>query len=363
MTDSEDRPAEVEEADVDPAEAAASVGGAGGAEGAEDAEFLAAAAAPAGFSVSEPTDVKDPDVINTVLRHRLPRRIMIQTTSACNSSCIFCPHTQFRDKLPQGRMSDELFRSIIEEMSQVPEQVRINLFLMNDPLMDSHIVEKIHLAKEIVPNSIIGLWTNGALLNDELTERLLTSPLDGLGVSLHAHDASSYERITGRDDFDEIREAVLWLAAERLAHQRLDLTLMLRFVGAGHFLDDDERQALRQYWADTGVLLDILVGHNSRAGLVTSRVGVIQPRRWMAGCGDEGGPRQAHVLFNGKVVMCCMDYQRKLVLGDLSGESLEEIWTGDTRRQVLRKLYGLREAEPGFLCSACEWSVPVKRKR
>ena len=333
------------------------------AEAALDSDTEDAESAPAGFSVSEPTDVHDPDVINTVLRHRLPRRIMIQTTSACNSSCVFCPHTQFRDKLPQGRMSDELFRSILEEMSQVPERVRINLFLMNEPLMDKRIVEKIQLAKEIVPNSIIGLWTNGALLDDELTEGLLTSPLDGLGVSLHAHNAESYERITGRDDFDEIREAVMWLAAERLARQRLDLTLMLRFVGAGHFLDDAERQELVDYWADTGARLDILVGHNSRAGLVTSRVGVIQPRRWMAGCGDEGGPRQAHVLFNGQVVMCCMDYQRKLVLGDLSRESLEAVWTGDTRRQVLRKLYGLRKAEPGFICSACEWSVPVKRKK
>ena len=318
---------------------------------------------PAGFSVAEPEDVHDPDVINTVLADPLPRRLMIQTTSACNSDCVFCPHKQFRNVLPQGKMSDALFRDILEEVSQSPERMRINLFLMNEPLLDRHIVEKIELAKQIVPNSIIGIWTNGAALDESLIDRLLGSPLDGLGVSLHAHRAESYKRITGRDDFERIRGNVLRLANERLARERTDLTLMLRFVGAGHFLGDDEHQELREFWADCDVRLDVLVGHNSRAGLVTSRVGVMRPRHWLAGCGDEGGPRQAHILFNGQVVICCMDYQRSIVLGDRSKESLEAIWTGDRRRQILRRLYGLRRAEPGFLCSACEWSVPVRRSR
>ncbi len=317
---------------------------------------------PTGFSVSEPDDVHDPDVINTILADALPRRLMIQTTSACNSDCIFCPHKQFRDKLPQGKMSDALYRDILEEVSHVPERMRINLFLMNEPLLDRHIVDKIELAKQIVPNSIIGLWTNGAALDEALINRLLDSPLDGLGVSLHAHRAESYERITGRDDFERIRDNVSRLAERRLATERTDLTMVLRFVGAGHFLDENEHDELRDYWADRSVGLDVLVGHNSRAGLVTSRVGVMRPRRWLAGCGDEGGPRQAHVLFNGEVVLCCMDYQRKTVLGDRSVDSLETIWTGDARRQTLRRLYGLRQAEPGFLCSACEWSVPARRR-
>ena len=326
------------------------------------AEDPAEASTPTGFSVSEPDDVHDPDVINTVLAHRLPRRLMIQTTSACNSDCIFCPHKQFRDKVPQGKMSDALYQDILEEVSHVPERMRINLFLMNEPLLDRRIVEKIELAKKIVPNSIIGIWTNGAALDEPLIDRLLGSPLDGLGVSLHAHRADSYERITGRDDFERIRKNVLCLANERLARKRTDLTMVLRFVGAGHFLDDKEHEELREFWADSGVRLDVLVGHNSRAGLVTSRVGVMRPRPWLAGCGDDGGPRQAHILFNGQVVMCCMDYQRKSVMGDRSRESLEAIWTGDQRRQILRRLYGLHQAEPGFLCSACEWSVPARRR-
>ena len=319
---------------------------------------------PSGFWVSEPKGVRDPDSINTLLAQTFPRRLMIQTHSACNSDCLFCPHSQFREALPQGKMKDSLFREIVQQASQFSERIWINLFLMNEPLLDRRIVERVELVKRQIPRSVVGIWTNGAALNEELIERLMDSPLDGLGVSLHAHTAESYERITGRSDFDQIRANVVRLARQRLAKGRKDLTMVLRFVGAGHLLEIDERMDLVEFWAEHDVRLDILVGHNSRAGLVTSRVGVMQPRRWLAGCGDpDGGPRQAHILFNGQVVLCCMDYQRSVVLGDLTVESLEQIWNGPRRREVLRTMYGLRQAEPGFICSACEWSVPVRRKK
>ncbi len=47
--------------------------------------------------------------LEQLLAEEFPRMLMVQTTSACNSSCVFCPHRLYRDRLPQGRMDDALF--------------------------------------------------------------------------------------------------------------------------------------------------------------------------------------------------------------------------------------------------------------
>ena len=43
-----------------------------------------------------------------------------------------------------------------------------------------------------------------------------------------------------------------------------------------------------------------------------------------------------HILWDGKVVPCCWDYDGKYILGDLNKQTLEEIWNGK-KMQELRK--------------------------
>jgi hypothetical protein len=282
--------------------------------------------------------------------------LMIQTVSACNSACVFCPHRRFRTSLPQGEMDDRLFRRLLAEASEHPEVSCINLFLMNEPLLDPLLVERIARAKSACPQAQISLWTNGVALDPELAVRLLDAPLDSLGVSLHAHSAETYRRLTGRRDFGRVLDNVVNFVEQRQA-RRPDLTLVIRYVSADR-LQRGEEQALAAFWAEGGVVLDIDEGYLSRAGNLEAPGSVAAPHRWMAGCQALGGPKQAHVLFTGQVVLCCMDYARQSSLGDCSRESLGQIWRGPRRKEALETLYGVREAPEDFLCSRCELAIP-----
>jgi len=294
--------------------------------------------------------------LDELLAERFPRMLMIQTVSACNSACVFCPHRRFRKALPQGEMDDGLFWRLLAEAGEHPEVTCINLFLMNEPLLDRQLVERIHMAKRACPQAQISLWTNGVALDAELTARLLDAPLDSLGVSLHAHRAETYRRLTGRGDFPRVLGNVVNFVEQRLA-RRPDLTLVIRYVSADRLQPGEERE-LATFWAEGALVLDIDEGYLSRAGNLEAPGGVSAPHRWMAGCQALGGPKQAHVLFTGQVVMCCMDYARQSSLGDCTQESLGQIWRGPRRREALELLYGVREAPADFLCSQCELAIP-----
>ena len=296
--------------------------------------------------------------LETLLSERFPRMLMLQTTTACNASCVFCPLPGLRKELPQGSMEEGLFRRIVDEAAQHPEVACLNLFLMNEPLTDRHIVERMGYAGQRCPRAQISLWTNAVALRREMAERLLDSPLTSLGVSLHAHHPETYRRLTGRKDFYRVLRDLVYFVEQRQA-RRPDIEVLLRYVGASA-MSAAEKEELVEFWRDGAVTLDVDDGFLSRAGNLRAPAEVVRPHRWMAGCKALGGPKQAHILYSGQVVLCCMDYGRVSCLGDVSVNSLEEVWTGPDRRRVLEALYGLRPADADFLCSRCELAIPAE---
>jgi hypothetical protein len=71
-----------------------------------------------------------------------PRTIQIQTFTGCNADCIFCPYGESYETQPKGKMPPELFRRIIDEAAEHGVR-RISPCLMNEPLMDRDLFEKV----------------------------------------------------------------------------------------------------------------------------------------------------------------------------------------------------------------------------
>ena len=101
-----------------------------------------------------------------------PESLMVQTTSRCNAACVFCPYPAVSGELRHGEMSFTLFAKLMRECGRHVELRSINLFLMNEPLMDPRIVDRCNFAKEHNPDAAVCLWTNGCNLDDRLSPRL-----------------------------------------------------------------------------------------------------------------------------------------------------------------------------------------------
>jgi radical SAM protein with 4Fe4S-binding SPASM domain len=284
-----------------------------------------------------------------------PESLMVQTTSRCNAACVFCPYPAVTHEIDHGEMSFSLFVKLMRECSRYPSLKSINLFLMNEPLMDQRIVQRIDFAKEQNPQAAICIWTNGCNLDERLGRQLISSGLDAIGISIHAMWPETYRELTGRRDFARILERVTRFVDERNL-RRPRLRVEIRLVGVRELLSPEEADDAITYWQAHNVdNVDSLLGHVNRAGNLPGTYQILRQR--ICGCSDQMAYRMAAIVYTGDVVLCCMDWRQEQVLGNIHRERLASIWRSPRRRQVLDWLQGHSEPPADFICKRCEESI------
>lgn len=123
----------------------------------------------------------------------LPPVIRIEPASACNLRCRHCPTgvTAMR----RGLMSDALFKKILREISKNIPPLRVAvLYHGGEPLLNPRLPEMISDLKAVgMPQ--VKLVTNGMYLTGDLVERIVSSGLDHIEVSLDGESAEESDDV------------------------------------------------------------------------------------------------------------------------------------------------------------------------
>jgi hypothetical protein len=131
------------------------------------------------------------------------RFIDLQFNNFCNKSCSFCPPQSIYKEKKFKKMSDSTFNNIIKiikeglEKNKIAKNVRICTNRYWEPLSDvDGLIEKTNKIKEILPDSLINLQSNGILFNEKIKEKLQNSKIDELELNLYNYDlAKTFEFI------------------------------------------------------------------------------------------------------------------------------------------------------------------------
>ncbi len=127
-------------------------------------------------------------------RPAFPRAIQIQTDSRCNARCVFCGYTDTHKSLPQGAMDEDLFKKIIDECGH-HWIGRISPYLMNEPLMDRNLPDKIaYINARRKPITKTKINSNGALLTEDMSEGLVKAGLRHLWISVQGYSEETYRQ-------------------------------------------------------------------------------------------------------------------------------------------------------------------------
>lgn len=102
----------------------------------------------------------------------LPCLVSIETVNRCNSTCEFCPANRNTETRPFQKMEEQLFYKIIQELKQAEYDGYLNLYVNNEPLIDSRIEDWYLYAREQLPKAKLLLYTNGTLLDLERFKKL-----------------------------------------------------------------------------------------------------------------------------------------------------------------------------------------------
>jgi len=251
-------------------------------------------------------------------------------------------------------MDQALFQRIIEECAGHQGEVeRLMLYLMNEPLLDPNIAGRINLAKELNPNVGIHILTNGSLLTERRGDALLDSALDWMGISVHGYSEEAYKEAMG------LSRDVTYGRVERFVKKAIARRgpewLMITFNGGGP-VTGEERESELRYFRDLGVKRISYFGVSiSRAGNVPHLPAPSHSR--IQGCNSIWWPEMMHILFNGDVILCCMDWQRRVVLGNLMHQSMEELWHSAAYGRVRETVAGQQALSKGFPCERCEEAI------
>jgi MoaA/NifB/PqqE/SkfB family radical SAM enzyme len=266
---------------------------------------------------------------------RLPDIVQIESTNLCNAKCVFCPRDEMHRL--QGVMDMELYRKVVDECAALGiTHVRMHNY--GEPFLDRRLIEKVRYAKTR-GIAEVGMISNGSLITPDVAQGLIDAGLDAINISVDASGKETFERTRVNLDYDEVIDNIRTLVRLRREAGRTRPKLILSFVRQDNSADE---QAFMEAWRGVADKIHVTDLHNW-AGTLHSRSAVAYPcyRLWLT----------FTVLWDGRVSLCCADFDGRHVLGDLRTSTIREIWNAPTYRAVRRQ--HLESGGPE-ICRSCD---------
>lgn len=136
-----------------------------------------------------------------------PIKICWLITWRCNLTCHYCEIGQSNQELKKQELTLDEAKKIVPELKSLG--VRFITFAGGEPLMYEDIFEIMRYCKDW--GFIVGLVTNGTLINEKVAKKLANSGVDHIHISLDAPD-ELHDRIRHCNGcFRKVEEAIKWL--------------------------------------------------------------------------------------------------------------------------------------------------------
>lgn len=290
-----------------------------------------------------------------------PTHVQIQTSPACGADCTICPHPEKSPQWSNGPMSDALFERVVDQLRGQPVEY-LCPYLMADGLSDRKIFDRIAALRDALPDTHFEVSTTGMYLAPKIADRLLQAPLNELRISSHGINAADYARTMPGVHFDRAMANIRRFIERWRVHQPYELSIVSLWG-----LWSRQREAeIEAFWARLGVPLSRwrVISRGKQVDLTIFGDGSPDPTGYSGAtwdppytCRFQRDTHWLHILSDGRVALCCMDYSQQEILGDVSTQTIDEIWTGSAYARVRAQVRGDLPADANFLCSRCEWRV------
>lgn len=242
----------------------------------------------------------------------MPQVVNIETINRCNSTCAFCTANVHAEKRPFRKISDDLYRSIIDQLADWGYGGHLTLYGNNEPLLDTGIVEKHRYAREKLPESFIFMSTNGLLLTlDRIWE--VQPYIDQLIINNYAEEYKLH---------DNIRQIYDYVRTHEEEFRDIEIIIQMRYlqeVLTNRAGSSPNKKATEKVYTKTCLLpfTDL----------------------W--------------ITPNGTVGICCCDNLEVTDFGDANKTPLREIWEGEKLQAARRAIAQGRDRYP--FCKNCDF--------
>jgi radical SAM protein with 4Fe4S-binding SPASM domain len=270
-----------------------------------------------------------------------PDNVMIEVTNACNLQCTMCYHKHMKRKI--GFMSADLYKRIIDEIKEIGIK-NVGLYTVGEAFLHPKIFEFIKYAKA-VGIEYVYITTNGIPLNEENIKKIVDSGLDSIKFSIDASSKETYERVRVGASWEKLIKNIKMLREIR-DKSNSKLRIFASFVVTeGNYKDLLDYKSMFEGIIDETLFsfVENQGGHVKEYTKKTSKEFIPCKLLW----------NRFIITYDGKLTICCMDFESRLTYGNLSENTLKECWNNQSI-QKLRSLHKEGKQEKIPLCGECD---------
>lgn len=279
-----------------------------------------------------------------------PKVILLDTVSYCNLKCSMCVHSQMKRK--KGIMSWGLFTKIIDEIAEKNKDTRIWMVFFGDPFIIKKkkptIFDMIAYAKnkgltDVVVNS------NGVLMDEESAKELIKCGLDAIYFGVDAFSPEVYVQLRVGGNYEKTVNNIKNLIRLKKEIQAAKPEVYVQFVEMD--INEGEVKDFVKFWKGQGA--------NVKVRPKISWGGLIEAPNLVLG-NDQRFPchwamQTMSITDTGKVVLCACDLDARFVVGDITENTIKEVWNGklkELRQMHISKRY---DELPEFCRDCGDW--------
>ena len=207
-------------------------------------------------------------------------------------------------------MDFDLYKSIVDECVTLGVKF-IHLHNFGEPFIDKQIIDKIRYASE--KGIYTRLFSNFSLIDLDTAKGIIDSGLSSIKMSIDGDTPETFESIRRGLKFDEVVANINMLIEEKMKARSKTPSIGLVFVKTEKNVH--ELNSFVRRWKGKVNTIDISSYHN-----------------WGGDLNESGDDKRLlpclrlwqtfTILWNGDVSLCCMDYDGKVILGNVKDDSL-----------------------------------------
>lgn len=281
-----------------------------------------------------------------------PLHLDIEASKRCNLRCPMCPRTiklERGEELDEGDIDFDLFKKIVDQGAK-EGLYSIKLSYLGEPLMNRELPKIVKYAKD---KGIIDVMfnTNGALLTKDVSKELISAGLDKIFISFDSVDKEEFEKIRVGTTFDRVFENV-----KNLIKIRGELDSLNPIVRVSMTVMQENQNEVLDYiklWAPIVDLIGFGDYVNPQQKDVKGKERSILERKKPKNFICAQLYQRLFVHWDGKIGLCCGDYDAELGLGNARENKIKDVWLGE-KMQRIRELHKKGEWYKVPLCIKCD---------
>ncbi len=272
-----------------------------------------------------------------------PMSLGIEVTNACNLKCIMCHRQVMTRKV--GFMDFELFKECARQGIEMGVKMIIP-FNYGEALLHPRLTDMVEYIKSRSRETIVKINTNGMLLTKDYALNLIRAGIDEITFSLEGCTKESHEKIAVGSDYETILANLMNVIDQKKEHEKPKIRVcMVRMEET-----DPEMKKFIKRWRP---IVDSITIHDMNTGYGTLKDRRVRknPLKRKVPCRELWSKLQ--VLWDGRITVCCIDYDGRLKIGNVEKDSLRDLWFSP-RMIEMREIHRLREFDKIPVCNKCD---------